>query len=250
MLKIGRTWTNWSELSNCLTNCRCTGQPRWTGVSGCPPASAPSRWRSDSPARPPEVVFYFFIFSKTFIALVLFYLVLPARPRRVGNAGAKALGKLSHKVVVDSVFHRAQDYHRSARSKCSHVSRHELGGWNTKPGELDINLLDRFIRKKYEKYDIWCTRNTKPDESPRQINKWEIWNMRNTKPGELEINLLDRFISENMRLTPLLPTPVLADFNFSNGWKIEWNLGGSTSQRRSSAHFFLVEVSEPQTVGI
>ena len=44
--------------------------------------------------------------------------------------------------------------------------------------------------------------------------------MKYTKPGELEINLLDRFISENMRLTPLLPTPVLADFNFSNGWKM------------------------------
>ena len=71
------------------------------------------------------VVFTFSSFQKLSL---LYYLVLPARPRRVRNAGAKALGKLSHKVVVDSVFHRAQDYHRSARSKCSHVSRHELGG--------------------------------------------------------------------------------------------------------------------------
>ena len=83
--------------------------------------------RGDEVIVPPVHLKLFFTFS-SFQKKLLYYLVLPPRPRRVGNAGAKALGKLSHKVVVDSVFHRAQDYHRSARSKCSHVSRHELGG--------------------------------------------------------------------------------------------------------------------------
>ena len=86
--------------------------------------------------------------------------------------------------------------------------------------------------KKYEKYDI----HTK-------YEKYEVQSMADMKPGELKINLLDRFISENMRLTPLLSTPVLEDFNFTNVWKIERNLCGSTSQRRYSACFFYVEVS-------
>ena len=46
------------------------------------------------------------------------YLILPARPRCVRNAGTKSFWKLSHKVVVDSVFHWAQDYHRPKKNNC------------------------------------------------------------------------------------------------------------------------------------
>ena len=42
-----------NELAKILTNCRCIGQLRWKGESVCPPAFAPSRWQSGSPAHQP-----------------------------------------------------------------------------------------------------------------------------------------------------------------------------------------------------
>ena len=42
-----------NELAKILTSCRCTGQLRWIGESVCPPAFAPSRWQSGSPAHQP-----------------------------------------------------------------------------------------------------------------------------------------------------------------------------------------------------
>ena len=40
------------------------------------------------------------------------HLILAARSSGVGNTGTKSFWKLSHKVVVDSVLHRTQNYNR------------------------------------------------------------------------------------------------------------------------------------------
>ena len=43
------------------------------------------------------------------------HLILAARSSCVGNTGTKSFWKLSHKVVVDSVLHRTQNYNRPGK---------------------------------------------------------------------------------------------------------------------------------------